>query len=113
MTETYDQVITSEEQAARVKAALPAGPVDVSLLNPRWQALRFATAELAVFYANENPAQKAGEGSSPRRAGPANQLPAIVPAHSTRMSSRPFATSRRWSMSGCSSGRRAVNRASP
>jgi hypothetical protein len=37
----------------------------------------------------------------------------MVLAHSTRMSSRPRAASRRWSMSGCSSGRRAASRASP
>ena len=61
MTETYDQIITSEEQAASVKAALTADPTDVSVLNPRWQAFRFATPQLAVFYANENPPQKAGE----------------------------------------------------
>jgi hypothetical protein len=61
MTETYDQVITSEEQVASVKAALTAGAVDVSLLTPFWAARRFATADLAVRFANEPPAQKAGE----------------------------------------------------
>jgi hypothetical protein len=61
MTETYDQVITSEEQVASVKAALTAGPVDVSLLTPFWRVERFSTAELAVRFANESPVQKAGE----------------------------------------------------
>ena len=61
MTETYDQVITSEEQAASVKAALTAGLVDVSVLTPFWETLRFATADIAVGYANLPPAQKAGE----------------------------------------------------
>jgi hypothetical protein len=61
MTETYDEVITSKEQAASVKAALTAGPVDVSLLTPSWRAYRFATADLAVGFANQTPAQKAGE----------------------------------------------------
>jgi hypothetical protein len=60
MTETYDQVITSEEQAASVKAALTAG-IDVSLFTPAWRTYRFATPALAVFYANEPPAQKEGE----------------------------------------------------
>jgi len=61
MTETYDEVISSVEQAASVKAALMAGPVDVSVLTPFWEALRFETADIAVGYANLAPAQKAGE----------------------------------------------------
>ena len=61
MTETSDQIITSVEQAASVKAALTAGRGDVSAPTPVWTALRFATAELAVGFANRNPAQKAGE----------------------------------------------------
>ena len=61
MTETYDQIITGEEQFASVKAALTAAPVDVSLLTPFWRVERFSTAELAVRFANEPPVQKAGE----------------------------------------------------
>ncbi len=61
MTETYDQVITSAEQAASVKAALTAASADVSAPTLIWRAFRFATAELAVGFANQSPAQKAGE----------------------------------------------------
>jgi hypothetical protein len=49
--------------------------------------------------------------SSPRRTGLANQAPAIMPAHSVRMSSRPWACSARWSIKGLSSGRLAVSNA--
>lgn len=61
MTETSDQIITSKEQIASAKAALTAGPVDVSSLTPFWDTRRFATADLAVRFANEPPAQKVGE----------------------------------------------------
>jgi hypothetical protein len=63
MTETSDQVITREEQAAAVKAAL--APVDVSSFPPTWMTLRFATADLAVGFANQDPKQKAGEAVFP------------------------------------------------
>jgi hypothetical protein len=58
-------------------------------------------------------AQLLSVSSSTRRAALENQEPAMVPAHSTRIWSRPCATSRRWSINGWSSCRLAVKRASP
>jgi hypothetical protein len=56
MTETYDQIIASEEQAASVKAAM------ASVDEPKkWKASRTTTAELAAALANIPPAQGAGE----------------------------------------------------
>jgi hypothetical protein len=56
MTELSDEIITSEEQAVRVKADLK---VDEPLKT--WKVLRFNSGELATHFANASPAQQAGE----------------------------------------------------
>ena len=56
MTEQSDEIITSEEQAVRVKADLK---VDEPVKT--WKLLRFSSGDVAIHFANSDPAQQAGE----------------------------------------------------
>ena len=58
MTESYGEVITNEEQAARVKADLKSAD---AVPGKRWRATISSNPELAVAHANLPPAQGAGE----------------------------------------------------
>jgi len=88
------------DSAARTLIVNPAKAGYASLL---WREAHqeLAKAEDAGRYSNTVWAhgasinKPAAISSSPRRDPPANQLPAMIPAHSVRMSSRPCATSRR------------------